>query len=515
MSVAVAALASLTACSGGGGGGGGNSPAPTGLTATYIAGNTVRLEWTNVATEGSGTRIERRPASGGSFEEIAVTDALATQEFEDAQDIALETQYEWRVRTVADDGAGKPSNIATDDPPPVPDPPAAAAGLTATVVNVNGIKLDWTHAGTDVAGFRIERKINYGDGFPWHYVAELPADARTYTDDCLLTATPYLHRVIAYNGANVEEMIETPNHTFTGAATMAPNAPINIAAIRLTPDSYRIQWENVCGQQDRLFVEVSVNGAAYQNVLSGTQRFSGDATWFLYVDLPQGSTYVFRVTAENTMFGATTSQTATATGPAAPPPATGGWISIPADYDNGRIYSDLVPSANATAYPAGKLPVGCFWSFNTFLGIQNFMCYTAAIHFQLSGTGFDLTGKTIDEAYLVMGVSSPPINPTNINCTAIATPWSQSTLNGNQSLNLYGQGASVQGSPAIFGPYAFDVTTIVQNWASGSAANHGILLEDAEYVFPYDSLIRTSWFFSTDEFGGDPKNKPTLWVSYR
>ena len=72
----------------------------------------------------------------------------------------------------------------------------------------------------------------------------------------------------------------------------------------------------------------------------------------------------------------------------------------------------------------------------------------------------------------------------------------------------------MQASPAIYGPYGFDVTGIVQNWASGSATNNGILLEDAEFVFPYADLIRTSWFFSTDEFGGDAKNKPTLWVSY-
>jgi hypothetical protein len=41
-----------------------------------------------------------------------------------------------------------------------------------------------------------------------------------------------------------------------------------------------------------------------------------------------------------------------------------------------------------------------------------------------------------------------------------------------------------------------------------------VLLEDAEYVFPYGDYIRTTFFFSTDAFNADPNNRPTLWVDY-
>src|SRR3954466_4678405 len=124
---AVAVLACAAACSGGGGGGGsfGRAGAPPPPAADYIAANTIHLTWTNVATTGTGTAIERRPASGGSFAVVGTTGALAIATFDDANGVTPGTAYQWRVRTIAADGAGKPSNVATATPPPIPDPPTA------------------------------------------------------------------------------------------------------------------------------------------------------------------------------------------------------------------------------------------------------------------------------------------------------------------------------------------------------------------------------------------------------
>ena len=154
--------------------------------------------------------------------------------------------------------------------------------------------------------------------------------------------------------------------------------------------------------------------------------------------------------------------------------------------------------------------------------MQDFICYSTLVHFPLSGTAtdgvtaFNLTGRTIDRAYLVLGVASPPINPTNLQAHAVATAWNTNTVTGITDLSLYTNGGQLQGSPLYYGPYAFNVTTIVQNWANGSFGNNGILIEDAEYVFPLGDAIRTSWFWSTDtgHFNASPVNRPTLWVDY-
>jgi hypothetical protein len=402
----------------------------------------------------------------------------------------------------------------------VPEEPVEPDSITTTIVGPSEIDVEWVHSGENVIGFRLERLLNFVGGFSYVQIAELPADARSFSDTCLSPEAPYKYRVTAYNEAGATAVLETLPNTITPSATVGVSiAPFNLQAIPLNSDSYRIQWENGCTQAQGITAEVSVNGGAYQSVLPMGSYFAPDATHFFYVDLPQNSTYTFKVSAFNDLTGATSSQTATAVGPTVPEPPTGGWVGINADYDNTRVFSDLLPTANATAYPNGNLIAGCFWSYNTVLGMQDFNCYSTAIHFPMSGNStsagpFNLAGKTIDQAILVLSVSSPALNPTNLNVSAIATPWSTSTLNGNTSLNIYNQGGSVVGSPAFYGSFGIDVTAMVQNWASGAASNNGILIEDAEFVFPYNSYIRTTFFWSTDNFNGSFDNKPTLWVDY-
>lgn len=513
-----ATLLLASACGGGGGGGGGGGPL-NGFDATYLAANTVGLEWTNEAEGATNIVVRRSTDSGGPFDDIA-TIAGDAVEYTDAT-IALETRYYYRVAAVggADDGAE--SKVASPGAPiEIPQEPEPVDAITTSVVSPGGIDVSWTHSGENVMGFRLERLMNFV-GFNYVLIADLPATARSYQDTCLRPESPFLYRVTAYNEAGATAVLTTPANTFTPAETAAPAvAPSGLTAEALTADSYRISWTNACSQAQLIEVQVSVMGGAYTNVLGAGVYFSSDAFDFYYIDLPQNSFYDFQVRAFNDL--GTTAFTAPlrVTGPTVAEPVTGGWVGIHADYDNRKIYSDLLEQANNTAYPNGELVVGCFWSLNTFLGIQNFNCYSSAVHFPLSGTStggsaFNLAGKTIDQAVLVLNVYSVPINPTNIQAHAISSTWNTGTLTGLTSLNLYSAGGRLVGSPGIYGAYGIDVTEIVQNWANGTFQNNGILLEDAEYVFPYDSLIRTSFFWSTDTYNNNPNFKPTLWVEYR
>jgi hypothetical protein len=147
------------------------------------------------------------------------------------------------------------------------------------------------------------------------------------------------------------------------------------------------------------------------------------------------------------------------------------------------------------------------------------MCYSAAVHFPLSGTSttgiaFDLAGTTIDRALLALSVSGLSVPPSSLSLSAISTAWDTTTLSGDTPLGLHQGGASQQLRPTALGPYVFDVTSIVQAWADGTLENNGVLLEDTEVVFPSSDSIRTSLFYSTDSFAGDPGKRPTLWVDY-
>jgi hypothetical protein len=514
---------------GSGTGGAGTLAAPTSLAVVYASATRLHLTWANDPPASTGTEIERATAAAGPFTALAKTAPAGATSFDDDDGIALSTQYYYRVRALDGSTVSGASNVATIAPPPIPAPCPAPGSITTTVLSDQSIKVDWTHSGVDVKGFRVEEHMNF-TGYDYVLVADLPASARSYTDLCLRPGTPYVYRVTAYNEASTTS-ITTPTNTTTlppAAAPAASSGPSNLHATQLTATSYRIEWTNHCSTADRILVEVSlppftsfasVLGGTCTGAASDTGCFLSDATYFSYVDLPVGSSYEFRARAGNSLGFSANSNVIVVNGPAAPPPPTGGSIGVFADYDNTKTLTDLLPQVNATVYPTGQLSVGCFWSYNVVLGIQDFICSSAAIHFPLKGTttsnaAFDLTGKTIDKATFVLSVASPPVDPTNYSVSAISSPWSTNTLSGNTSLMLYAGGSTEQGSPTSFGPYAFDVTAIVQSWANGSYQNDGLLVEDAEYVFPDGDFIRTSFFYSTDSFNGYSQNRPTLWVDY-
>ena len=520
LSLALVTLLTVTACSGGGGGGGSSDNGPLSeLDAAYASAITVDLEWTNDADAATGVLVQRSTDNSGPFDDLATIAGDATT-YRDQSGLELETQYYYKVVVVGGADEGGSSRVATPgDPIPVPQEPEPADSISTTVIGATAIDVSWVHSGDNILGFRLERLMNFTGGFTYQLIADLGPDVRLYHDTCLSPKAPFKYRITAYNETGATAVLETLPNTFTLDATLAPSAPTNLQAIPLNADSYRIQWENICSEAQGILPEVNVNGGGYQLVLPAGQYFAPDATHFFYIDLPMGSSYEFKLTAFNDLYAATSSATATAVGPSVPPPPTGGWIGIYADYDNTRVFTDLGPTSNATAYPNGNLISGCFWNFNTFLLIQDFICYSSAIHFPMSGTttgldSFSLAGKTIDQAVVVLSVSSVSLSPTNLSLYAIATPWSTGTLNGNTNLSVYNAGASIQGSPVGYGNYGIDVTTIVQNWANGSASNNGVLLDDAEYVFPYASIIRSSFFYSTDSYNGSYDNKPTLWVNY-
>ncbi len=398
-----------------------------------------------------------------------------------------------------------------------PTVPAAPTGVSTSNVGQTSMRVSWAHTGTNVDGFIVEGKMNY-TGFEYVQLAQLPSDARMYDATCLRpAATPYLFRVSAYNTAGRGSAV-TPSNTLTLQPTTVPAvAPMNFHATPVSANSYRIEWDHACSTADRILVEVSVNNGAYASVLAGQgDYFMSDATWFLYTDIPPGITYRFRASRGNSV-GFTATTAPIVVGPLSAPPGSASSFGVYADYDNMKVLSDLLPSLTNTVYQSGQLNVGCFWLYNTFLGMQNFNCYSAAIHFPLSGTttsgaAFNLAGRTIDRAILLLNTSSIAVHPTQLYVSAIATPWNTATLSGGTLLNLYSGGSSVNQAPGIFGPWAVDVTAIVQNWVNGSAQNHGLLVEDANFVFPYADLIRVSTFSSTDTYANDMKNRPTLWI---
>ena len=75
--------------------------------------------------------------------------------------------------------------------------PEAPAHLTAEGEPLQ-IRLSWTHSGTNVSGFKVERKLSRMEG-GYTQLVQLPASERGYLDLGLPARLSYTYRVRAYN----------------------------------------------------------------------------------------------------------------------------------------------------------------------------------------------------------------------------------------------------------------------------------------------------------------------------
>ena len=250
---------------------------------------------------------------------------------------------------------------------------------------------------------------------------------------------------------------------------------------KLSPTSALFTWQVPTGTQIEYLV-ITITGS---NGGSTGLTMLGDATSLTLIDLAPGVTYTFSMQAWNIYGGGAGSYAAPVTAQVAGPPVGPSTSQLLHAYpvaDNRRVLSDLLVSKNNMVFSTGELIVGCNWFMNTFLWVQNSICYSSAIRFDVSA----LAGKTVTQAQLWLKPSYPAASPdTNYSVSAIATSWSASALTGLTDLQLYAAGESMVAAPTSFSPIGFNVTQIVQNWASGAWSNSGFLLQDVSYVFPY------------------------------
>ena len=254
---------------------------------------------------------------------------------------------------------------------------------------------------------------------------------------------------------------------------------------KLSPTSALFTWQVPTGTQIEYLV-ITITGS---NGGSTGLTMLGDATSLTLIDLAPGVTYTFSMQAWNIYGGGAGSFAAPVTAQVAGPPVGPSTSQLLHAYpvaDNRRVLSDLLVSKNNMVFSTGELIVGCNWFMNTFLWVQNSICYSSAIRFDVSA----LAGKTVTQAQLWLKPSYPAASPdTNYSVSAIATSWSASALTGLTDLQLYAAGESMVAAPTSFSPIGFNVTQIVQNWASGAWSNSGFLLQDVSYVFPYSHRL--------------------------
>lgn len=180
--------------------------APTGLAATLQAGPQVRLQWSDNANNEGGFVIERAPATGGPFVQVAVAPArngTGNASFTDTT-IATGAAYLYRVAAVnlfgrASTLSGYSNTATTEASSPVPTAPSnLMAANGANQGKKRSVDLTWTDNSSNETGFTIEQATNaaFTTGLKSTTVA---AGAVTANLPRLSRATTYYFRIRANN----------------------------------------------------------------------------------------------------------------------------------------------------------------------------------------------------------------------------------------------------------------------------------------------------------------------------
>jgi hypothetical protein len=185
-------------------------------------------------------------------------------------------------------------------------------------------------------------------------------------------------------------------------------------------------------------------------------------------------------------------------------------------YDN-QVYVQSVMgyiSMAGNVYQNGTLPVGCDWTYNLWgeFWYQDYICGQGLVKFDVSS----LVGKTIDSATLKLEVSSAGVGyyPRQWHIRAMLTSWSPATVTWNvvESSFSYDGSEIIQNPPTYAGQfYNIDVTSIVQNWASGTWNNYGLLFGSHNNTPPNATSWDSFEFYSLEDPG---QGWPKLVVTY-
>jgi hypothetical protein len=190
-------------------------------------------------------------------------------------------------------------------------PPDAPSGLSATVNGTDQISVAWTDNSSDESGFSLERATG-GGGFT--IIANLGANATSYTDNGLQPGTSYSYRVAAFNTAGSSGYSNTAS-----ATTSLPNppaAPSGLNAAATSETTVSLSWLDNSSDEDNFIVERSLDGTSFALIAT----VGVNATAYVDAGLNSGTTYSYRVAAINVGGSSGYSNAASATTPTPQPP---------------------------------------------------------------------------------------------------------------------------------------------------------------------------------------------------
>jgi hypothetical protein len=192
--------------------------APSSLTASATAYNSVTVRWADNSNDETGFRLERS-RNGVDFTEIATLGAGTTSFVDNG--VAASSSYYYKVRAYNSNGNSSYSNTGSVTTPALPAPaPAAPASIAAVNDGDGSATVSWVDASTNERGFEIRREKWDAKRSRWGgltTVGTLPSNLTSLVD--VSGNGTYRYSVRAVNTGGASGLTGPAAVTVTGAPT--------------------------------------------------------------------------------------------------------------------------------------------------------------------------------------------------------------------------------------------------------------------------------------------------------
>ena len=268
--------------------------APSSLSASARSATTIRLSWTDNASNESGFKIERKlsSAADSSFSQVGTASANA-RSYTDSG-LSASTGYTYRVR--AYNSAGNSSYSGTASATTKATPPSTPSSLTATAKSSSRIDLGWKDTSSNESGFKIERKLSSAANSSFSQIGTASANAESYTDSGLSASTGYTYRIRAYNSAGNSSYSGTASATTK--APSPPAAPSGLAADVQSSSSVDLSWDDNSNNETGFKIERRLS-TEDDDDFSQIGTTGANDTDYTDSGLSPSTTYIYRVRAYN------------------------------------------------------------------------------------------------------------------------------------------------------------------------------------------------------------------------
>ncbi len=249
--------------------------APANLAFTVVSNARVDLSW-DAVTGATAYRLYRADG-GGIFHQVGGDIVGGAHAYSDTG-LSSATQYDYEVTAV--NGSGESAVASTPDLWTLPDAPA---NFTATPQSAGEVDLAWDATG-GARGYTITRST---DNWVTSTAVATNTQGTTYHDVSTSGGVNYKYRIVALNDTGASAASDV-------TATTVPATPANLVVTSVTAGAVNLSWDGAIGATAYL---VERNDGGGWSTLDHT---AAGVTVYHDNTAAAGTTYTYRVTAEDT-----------------------------------------------------------------------------------------------------------------------------------------------------------------------------------------------------------------------